>query len=244
MILVGHSTGGLVIKKVNSQILQSTIYEGTGLTRDKKAYVLSVVSQVYNRIACAIQSFIFLSTPHRPLDASSFKKWRKINPCLTSKPAMDATLAFLTDQFQRVHRNKRVFSFVESGPTSSIKRGRKKFAICSHETSVLGFPREIVVSVSASHHSITKFKSPNDSNYATFYRYLVSALREIREAQETREEPLIPPPAYSRHVATYIPHQVRTYIPHSTHIPHWPEQPIRIHATGRQRRAYVPTEWA
>ena len=237
MILVGHSTGGLVIKK---------------------AYILSVVSQVYNRIACAIQSFIFLSTPHRPLDASSFKKWRKINPCLTSKPAMDATLAFLTDQFQRVHRNKRVFSFVESGPTSSIKRGRKKFVICSHETSVLGFPRETVVSVSASHHSITKFKSPNDSNYATFYRYLVSALREIREAQETKAEPLIPPPAYSRHVA-YIPHQVRAphpvrtphpvraYVPHSTHThihQHWAEQPIRIHTTGRQRRAYVPTEWA
>lgn len=155
---------------------------------------------------------------------------------------MDATLAFLTDQFQRVHRNKRVFSFVESGPTSSIKRGRKKFVICSHETSVLGFPREIVVSISASHHSITKFKSPNDSNYATFYRYLVSALREIREAQATREEPLIPPPAYSRHVA-YAPHQARTYVPHSTHIPHWAEQPIRIHSTGRQRRAYVPTEW-
>ena len=183
---------------------------------------------------------------------------------------MDATLAFLTDQFQRVHRNKRVFTFVESG-SPSIKRGRKKFVICSRETSVLGFPREIVVSVSGSHHSITKFKSPNDSNYATFYRHLVSALREIREAQETKQEPLIPPPTYTRHVAyiphpvrTYIPHSthiphpvrsyiphsthvptpIRSYIPHSTHIPHLAEQPIRIHSTGRQRRTYVPADWA
>ena len=157
---------------------------------------------------------------------------------------MDSTLAFLTDQFQRVHRNKRILNFVEAKSTS-LRRGHKKVVVCSHETSVMGFPQEIVVPLTASHNSISKFKSPNDTNYATFYRHLASALREIREV---RNEQPTAPPAYTPQT-TYVPHSAyiphSTYIPQSTHIPHWGPQPaaVQTHSTGQQRRRYVPAEW-
>lgn len=131
---------------------------------------------------------------------------------------MDAALAFLMDQFQRVHRNKRVFSFVEAKSTS-LRRGHRRVLVCSHETSVLGLPQEIVVPICASHNSITKFKSPHDANYATFYRHLASALREIRSHTAG---PLIPPPPYS---PPYLPHWV---------------PPNEVYAAAQERRRYVP----
>ncbi|KAF8475001.1 hypothetical protein BDZ91DRAFT_712117 [Kalaharituber pfeilii] len=172
IILVGHSTGGMIIKR---------------------AYTIAKSSHLYKRPCQAIQSIIFISTPHVPLDLASFKKWKKINPCLTTKPAMDYAIERLSSQFQTVDRNIRIFSFVEAKPTS-IGRGRRRVMICSRRNCVVGLPREIVVPVVASHKSMTKFKSPNDANYATFYRHLLAALREIREVNRT---PLTPPPAYT-----------------------------------------------
>jgi len=103
----------------------------------------------------------------------------------------------------------------------------------------MGFPEEIVVPLSASHNSIAKFKSPNDTNYATFYRHLALALREIREARGVREVPSTAPPAYTPR-ATYIPHSGLSYVPD---VPQWTQPPIQTHSTGPQRPRYVPSEW-
>src|SRR5690606_18554004 len=122
IILVGHSTGGLVVKW---------------------AYTLAASSPLYTRLSSAVQSFIFISTPHHALPKPAYKKWRKKNPCLTSKPVLDDTILSIAANFERAQRNKRIVSFVEVR-TAAFKR-----SICPYDTSAMGAPEEIVVCLHA-----------------------------------------------------------------------------------------------
>ncbi|KAI5809545.1 Alpha/Beta hydrolase protein [Peziza echinospora] len=194
IVLVGHSTGGLIIKR---------------------AYVMSVLSPLYSRITASIQSFIFLSTPHNPITVSSYKKWRKSNNCLISKPALDALLTLTADQFERAlhhqpqlpgttrhhHRHnqpKRIISILEAQSSLSLKRGgKKRTTISTRESCTIGVEGEIVaVMGTKSHAGTARFSAPNDADYACFYRYLKGVVAEIRFRNE--REPIIAPPEYTR----------------------------------------------
>ncbi|EXJ63335.1 uncharacterized protein A1O5_11656 [Cladophialophora psammophila CBS 110553] len=145
IVLIGHSMGGLVIKK---------------------AYLLAhhQGKSIVNRIKC----IVFLATPHRGsiaaerlngfLDLVGCEKGYVEDLCRNS-----SSLQAINDDFRSVaHPGKlRLWSFYET-------RGMiRSHLIVKQDSAVLGYDGEEVNMIFADHREICKFDSPQDENYLT-----------------------------------------------------------------------------
>jgi WD40 repeat protein/pimeloyl-ACP methyl ester carboxylesterase len=143
IVLIGHSMGGLVIKK---------------------AFLLA--HQQGKEIASRIKCIIFLATPHRGSAAAELLSnildlvgWEK--PFVEDLCRDSRALQVINDEFRHVVRseNLRLWSFYETqamiGSTLIVKEG----------SAVLGYDKEEVNMVFADHRSICKFESPEDPTY-------------------------------------------------------------------------------
>ncbi|KAH8907338.1 NACHT and WD domain protein [Coniochaeta sp. PMI_546] len=161
IILIGHSMGGLVIKKAYN------------LARD--------VLDFRDRIRC----IFFLATPHRGSDyAAILNNILTMTGILSSRDYIkDLTTGsrsaqLINDEFGKYAHVLPIFSFYE---TLRMNLGLSSTLIVKPDSAVLGagFENERCQLINANHRDICKFDSPDDPNYITLRNALSTAVQDI-----------------------------------------------------------------
>lgn len=163
IVLIGHSMGGLVIKK---------------------AYMIAREDPLYNALGERFHTMIFLATPHRGSGLARVLDYslKSVLMPYGSKAYVDdlkegsIMLQLINDGFRHVSGNLQLRSFYEVvktqiGPTSSL--------IVSRESAVLGYPNEHNALINANHRGICKFHGPSDPNYLILRNALASITKDI-----------------------------------------------------------------
>ncbi|KAI1407510.1 hypothetical protein F5Y13DRAFT_205954 [Hypoxylon sp. FL1857] len=161
IILLGHSMGGLVIKK---------------------AFILARnVPDFRDRIKC----FFFLATPHRGSDyAAILNRILTLSGIMSSRPYItdlttgSTSARLINDDFGKYANELPIFSFYE---TLGMNLGVSSGLIVERSSAILGpgFKNERVQYLNANHRDICKFDSTNDPNYITLKNALCSAIDDI-----------------------------------------------------------------
>ncbi|KAI0132592.1 NACHT and WD domain protein [Xylariales sp. AK1849] len=168
IILLGHSMGGLVIKKAFI------------LARD--------VPDFQERIRC----IFFLATPHRGSDyAAVLNNILTISGILsprdyiTDLTAGSTSAQLINEDFGRYANDLTIFSFYE---TLQMKLGISSSLVVEKSSAIL------VQYLNANHRDICKFESPDDPNYVTLRNAITSATQDIlkdlfkSKGQESRDQ--------------------------------------------------------
>ncbi|KAK3947133.1 hypothetical protein QBC32DRAFT_98334 [Pseudoneurospora amorphoporcata] len=159
IILVGHSMGGLVIKK---------------------AFILSRdIPELHNRI----RSIFFLATPHRGSDyAAILNKILTISGVLSPRQYItdlttgSTTIQLINAEFGKYAHEIPIFSFYEALKTSL---GVSSVFIVEKDSAILGYKNERATYLGANHRDICKFDSVEDPNYITVRNALLSATNDL-----------------------------------------------------------------
>ncbi|KAF5636244.1 heterokaryon incompatibility protein het-E-1 [Fusarium tjaetaba] len=167
IIVIGHSMGGLVMKK---------------------AYILAKQDAEHNALAARFAAFYFLATPHRGANsAKMLKNLLKIAYDRTYvgdlEPNSEA-VQVINDEFRHFSADLELWSFYET-------QNMKYFSslIVDPESAVLGYRGEKQIPMTADHRSICKFDTPQDSNYILLRDSLASTVSKITTAiPEKRHE--------------------------------------------------------
>ncbi|KAI1455463.1 NACHT and WD domain protein [Annulohypoxylon moriforme] len=161
IILLGHSMGGLVVKKAFT------------LARD--------VSDFKGRIKC----LFFLATPHRGSDyAATLNNILTVSGIMSSRQYIDdlttgsTSTSLINDDFGKYANDTRIFSFYE---TLRMSLGISSSLIVEKSSAILGpgFVNERVQYMNANHRDICKFDSMDDPNYMTLKNALSSAVGDL-----------------------------------------------------------------
>jgi len=160
IVLVGHSMGGLVIKK---------------------AYMLARQDRLFTSLAARIRAIYFLGTPHRGSDSA--KVLKNILHVASSAPSYvtelvrgSGSLQAINDEFRQFSDELELWSFYETRKLSS-----KGFStlIVDPESATLGYRDERQIPMNADHRSICKFDTPHDQNYTIIRNSLVSTITRL-----------------------------------------------------------------
>ncbi len=171
IILIGHSMGGLVIKK---------------------AYISAKQDPAYGSLAGRIHTIYFLATPHKGSDSAKFLdnilRVASLSPDYVKELKENSgTLQGISDDFQNYSLDLDLWSFYE---TRALKIGKMlSVLIVPLNSAVLGFPHEKQILMNADHRSICKFDSPEDPNYQTLRNSLEKTVNNI--GNTSKRQPLI-----------------------------------------------------
>ncbi|KAI0521675.1 WD40-repeat-containing domain protein [Xylaria bambusicola] len=197
IVLIGHSLGGLVIKK---------------------ACILSKTNPDFGHIANRLHSFYFLGTPHRGSNLASTLN-NLLRTAGTGRRAYVAGLETksemirgLNDSFRVHYTGIHLHTFYETQPTPPLG------LIVDVESATLGYTEERPQLMNTNHRGLAKFDSVNDSNYRSLRNRLASTVQQIREERgvykpvtiDAESEVPDPPPLYKpdseqlRHIAQYL----------------------------------------
>lgn len=172
IILVGHSMGGCVAKKV---------------------YILARQDPTAANLAERVHSIFFLATPHRGSDMASTLKnilavaWGK-KPYVADLTPNSASLTSINDAFRYCALGLHLWSFYETLPLRST--GAINRMVVEPHSATLGYPNEEIASLDADHRQVCKFDTPADPNYKILRNALLTAVDLIRAARES--EPAAP----------------------------------------------------
>ncbi|KXX78477.1 Vegetative incompatibility protein HET-E-1 [Madurella mycetomatis] len=164
LVLIGHSMGGLVIKK---------------------AYMLAHQDPAHRHLAERTRAIYFLGTPHRGADSARILK--NILQIASSAPAYvtdlvrgSGALQSINDEFRHYSGEICLRSFYETQKLSS-----KGFStlIVDPESATLGYREEWQMPMNADHRSICKFDSPSDQNFTILRNALASTVKGISETE-------------------------------------------------------------
>lgn len=156
IILVGHSMGGLVIKK---------------------AVILAKQDTKYGEIAHRIHTIFFLATPHRGSDSAKVLK-RILQYSYKSRYYVEdlepnsLTIQTINHEFRNYSADINLWSFYE---TQKLDFHITSRLIVDPDSAVLGYREEKQMPMNADHRSICKFETPADPNYIAFRNALASA---------------------------------------------------------------------
>ena len=146
VVLLGHSMGGLVIKK---------------------AYILAKQSIAHKALTDRFHSIYFLATPHG--GSSSAKHLSNILQITYSSRAYvtdlergSGAIQSINNSFRSCSANMELWSFYE---TQKLKIGPMSTLIVDPDSAVLGYPEEKQMPMNADHRSICKFENNKDPNY-------------------------------------------------------------------------------
>lgn len=160
IVLIGHSMGGLVIKK---------------------AYMLARQGTAYKSLTERIHTICFLATPHRGSDSA--KLLNNILHIAYSSRAYVADLQrgsgavqSINDEFRNYSADVNLWSFYE---TQKLKIGIISTLIVDPDSATLGYREEKQMPMNADHRSICKFESPTDPNYVSVRNALASTVQDI-----------------------------------------------------------------
>lgn len=162
IVLIGHSMGGLVIKK---------------------AYILARQDLANQDFAQRIRCTFFLATPHRGSDSAKL-----LNNILRASGALSGrqyitdleknsvSTQTINDEFRNFADELMLYSFYE---TTKTNLGVSSAMIVERDSAVLGYKHEQVQYLNANHRDICKYESPLDPNYITVKNALATAIDEI-----------------------------------------------------------------
>ncbi|KAI0834348.1 WD40 repeat-like protein [Hypoxylon sp. FL0890] len=157
IVLIGHSMGGLVIKK---------------------AYMLARQDASYKCLGRRFYAIYFLATPHRGSDSA--KTLKNLLRCAFSLRAYvgdlqkgSGTIQVINDDFRQYSTDIDLWSFYE---TQHLDMGVFSRMIVDPDSAVLGFRGEKQMPMNADHRSICKFETPNDQNYLVLRNALVTTI--------------------------------------------------------------------
>ncbi|RFU34960.1 hypothetical protein B7463_g1349, partial [Scytalidium lignicola] len=160
IVLIGHSMGGLVIKK---------------------AYILASLDEMYEPLRKRIHTIFFLATPHR--GSNMAKLLNNILEIAYSSPAYvaeleqnSAALKSINDEFPKYSDDINIWSFYE---TKKLSRGPFSSLIVDPNSATLGYRKEKQMPMNADHRSICKFESPTDPNYLLLRNAIASTVNII-----------------------------------------------------------------
>lgn len=160
IVLIGHSMGGLVIKK---------------------AYILARQDVAYEALAKRIHTIYFLATPHRGSDSA--KLLNDILQIAYSSRDYIADLKRSSEAIQSINGDFRqysadveLWSFYE---TQKLNLGVFSRLIVDPDSATLGYREEKQMPMKADHRSICKFKAPADPQYVFLRNALVSTVNGI-----------------------------------------------------------------
>ena len=164
IVLVGHSMGGVVIKKM---------------------LLLAKQDPSYVRIACRIHSMFFLATPHRGSNlAELLSSVIKLAVGHGSKAYVDGLVPnseasqAINDQFRHNYQGIHLKSFFETLPTALG-------LIVDKNSAILGLPGEEVQLLNADHSNVCKFEKPSDNNYCTIRNAFITTITSIEKTYLT-----------------------------------------------------------
>ncbi|KAL2280910.1 hypothetical protein FJTKL_12218 [Diaporthe vaccinii] len=158
IVLVGHSMGGLVIKKM---------------------LLLAKQDPTASNIAARIHTLFFLATPHRGSNlANTLNNLLRLAVGHGSKsyvdnlyPDSEAIIA-INDQFRHAYQGIQLYSFFETMPTALG-------LIVEKTSAVLELPGEQISHLNADHSQVCKFDTPSDSNYVRLRDTFVASISLI-----------------------------------------------------------------
>ncbi|KAI0123279.1 hypothetical protein BJ170DRAFT_687296 [Xylariales sp. AK1849] len=161
LVLVGHSMGGLVIKK---------------------AYVLGHQAPGFRPIVDRVCAMFFLAVPHQGASISqTFNRLLSlhgsrpfVNDLIPSSPALQS----INDEFPRLSLRLLLFSFFE---TRSMNYGVGKGLIVEKQAAVLNYTNERRTYLDANHRDVARFSSPDDPSYITIRNALATLIGEQRD---------------------------------------------------------------
>ncbi|KAI2737765.1 hypothetical protein DTO013E5_5807 [Penicillium roqueforti] len=160
IIVIGHSMGGLVMKK---------------------AYILAKQDKVHKALSERFTALYFLATPHRGADsAKTLRYLLKIaydRAYVGDLEPNSGAIQVINDEFRHFSAGLELWSFYET-------QNMKLFSslIVDPESAVLGYREEKQIPMAADHRSICKFDTPEDSNYALLRNALASTVSKIATA--------------------------------------------------------------
>ncbi|KAI1295904.1 hypothetical protein F5Y03DRAFT_399068 [Xylaria venustula] len=176
IILIGHSMGGIVIKK---------------------AYILAQQDPRTHLLANRIRSMFFLATPHRGSDSAKLlNNVLRASTVLSSRQYItdifkgSPSLQVINDEFRVFTDNVEIWSFYETLKTRTSVAS--SVLIVERDSAVLGYKGEKAQPLNADHRNICKFESPTDPNYITIRNSLSKAVEDLlgdifrKKSEETK----------------------------------------------------------
>ncbi|KLU90348.1 hypothetical protein MAPG_09311 [Magnaporthiopsis poae ATCC 64411] len=167
IILVGHSMGGLVIKK---------------------AYILARLDAAYQDLASRLDAIYFLATPHRGADnAKTLKNLLRVaynRTYVADLQRNSGAIQVINDEFRHLSDGLELWSFFET-------QNMKFFSspIVDPESAILGYREEKQIPLRADHRSICKFATALDVNYTEIRNALASTIGRITTTAATLLRP-------------------------------------------------------
>src|ERR1700733_105246 len=211
LILVGHSLGGLIIKKALCELKNP--------------------NSPYYQPDLVLPCVIFLGTPHKGLEVDALATLVKQEPSrdIVEELKPDSpTLRDLNDQFGRLPGQMKIVTFYESAMTPTVQRGPDEkwtrtgpaALMVKHDSAVLSVPNEVPLPCDDNHSELAKLKRGQASNYTSILTHIRKALPQPRPTQsrftsstsqmsmQTQTPPQSFPPGYQNlraHVKTTEP---------------------------------------
>lgn len=160
IVLIGHSMGGLVIKKT---------------------YMLAKHDATYETLAKRFHTIYFLATPHRGSNLA--KLLNNILQIAYSPRAYVADLErssvaiqSINDEFRQCSADLDLWSFYE---TQKLDVRFFSCLVVDPDSATLGYREEKQMPMNADHRSICKFETPKDPNYVILRNSLASTVNDI-----------------------------------------------------------------
>ena len=170
IVFVGHSMGGLVIKR---------------------AYIIAKQKKEFQSLAERIKTIIFLATPHRGSDLAPLLE-KILRVTIGTKPYVgdlrrdSLATQSINEEFPHFSQEIQLYSFYE---TLSTNYGIGKGLVVEKDLATLGYTNERIALLNANHRDVCKYSSQKDPNYITVRNALVGAIENHRtNIKSTRHE--------------------------------------------------------
>ncbi|GAW22654.1 hypothetical protein ANO14919_121960 [Xylariales sp. No.14919] len=163
ILFVGHSMGGLVIKK---------------------AYILARQGLEYNNLADRIRAIFFLATPHQGAGVAQLLS-RVLALAPGSRPFVNdllpqsGMLQTINEEFPRYCQELQLFSFYETQP---MHYGVGKGLIVEKHCAVMNYPNERRTYLDANHRDVARFATPGEPSYILVRNALATTIDSQRAA--------------------------------------------------------------
>ncbi len=166
IVFIGHSMGGLVIKK---------------------ACTLAQQDPVFQNIRNRVQAIFFLGTPHRGAGlAQSLTNIVRASGqgskgFVADLHKQSGFLQSINDDFRHCVEGIQLFSFYETKPTNLVVG---KEIVVPQDSATLGYPQERTALLNADHRGIAKFDTAEDPNFVTLREGFLTVIEYIKNECE------------------------------------------------------------
>ncbi|KAI0976688.1 hypothetical protein F4678DRAFT_480197 [Xylaria arbuscula] len=170
IIFVGHSMGGLVIKK---------------------AYILAHQIPEYEKLAQKIHAMFFLATPHQGAGVaqllSRFLALAGPRPFVDDLIPQSGMLQIINEEFPRYSDSLQLFSFFES---QAMYYGIGKGLIVERHCAVMNYANERRTYLDANHRDVARFTTPKDPSYILVRNALATTIETQRASLKSQQKGL------------------------------------------------------